>query len=154
VIVVVVLPAVTVTEAVCVTGTVAIVAETVFAPTVAEESVPVATPFAFVAAAGWVSVFPAVGAAASTTVAPLMRLPCASRAVTVIVDVPMPTVIDVGDALTLDREAETAAAVTVTVAVSVTAMVPFTVAVTVLAPAAVELSVPLIWPLALVVPVG
>src|SRR5436309_2190428 len=70
------------------------------------------------------------------------------------VEEPVPTVIDVGDATTVDCEADTAPAATLTVAVCVTAMVPFTVAVTVLAPAAVELRVPVICPLASVVPEG
>jgi len=153
VIAVVVLPAVTVTVAVCVTATVPIVVETVFVPTVADERVPMATPFAFVVPTGWVSVLP-IPVAASVTLAPLIGLPCASRAVTVIVEEPIPAVIDVGDAATVDSEAETAPAVTVTVAVWVTTMLLFTVAVTVLAPAAVELRVPVICPLASVVPVG
>lgn len=49
---VVVLPAVTVTVVVCVIEMEPIVAETVFAPTVADERLPVATPFALVGLAG------------------------------------------------------------------------------------------------------
>jgi len=78
--------------------------------------VPVATPLAFVGLAGCVSVLPEP-VVARTTVAPLMGLPFASRAVTVIVDVPLPAVIEVGDAVTVDCEADTDPAVTVTVAV-------------------------------------
>ena len=48
--------------------------------------------------------------AASVTLAPLIGLPFASRAVTVMVEEPVPTVIDVGDATTVDCEADTAPA--------------------------------------------
>src|SRR3989440_36439 len=88
-------PAVTVTVAVCVIATALIVAETVFVPAAVELRVPVATPLAFVVAVGCVSVFPAVGLAASTTVAPAIGLPLASFAVTVIVDVSVPAAIGV-----------------------------------------------------------
>src|SRR3989442_893509 len=74
----------TTTVAVCVTATALIVADTVFASPTVELSVPVATPLALVAAAGWGRVFP-LPVAASTTVAPLIGFPDASRAVTVIV---------------------------------------------------------------------
>ena len=47
-----------------------IVAETVLDPAAVDERVPVATPLASVVPTGWVSVFPAVGVAASVTVAP------------------------------------------------------------------------------------
>jgi len=91
--------------------------------------------------------------ALSATGASAIGLPSASRAVTVTVDDPVPAAI--GDvAATVDCVADTAAGFTVTVAVSVIPTVPFTVAVTVLVPAAVELNVPVIWPLASVVPVG
>jgi hypothetical protein len=75
----------TTTVAVCVMATALIVADTVFDAATVALSVPVATPLAFVVPTGWVSVFP-VPVAASTTVAPLTRLPETSRAVTVIVD--------------------------------------------------------------------
>jgi hypothetical protein len=79
-------------------------------------------------------------------------LPFASFAVTVMVDVPLPAVI--GDvAVTVDRVAETVPAFTTTVAVCVIATV-LIVAETVFDPAAVELRVPVIWPLASVVPTG
>jgi hypothetical protein len=144
--------AVTVTVAVCVIATPLIVADTVLVSGVVELNVPVATPLVLVAPAGCVSVFP-VPVAASTTVAPLMRLPLASRAVTVIVEVPLPATIDVGDAVTLDCDAETDPAVTVTVAVCVIAT-PLIVADTVFEPATVELSVPVATPLAFVGPAG
>src|SRR2546422_991618 len=86
-------PAFTTTVAVCVIATVLIVAETVLDPAAAEDSVPVATPFASVVPTGCVIVFPAVGVAASVTVAPWIGLPLASRAVTVMVEVPLPAVI-------------------------------------------------------------
>src|ERR1043166_4896672 len=63
-------PAVTTTVAVCVIATALIVADTVFEPAAVDASVPVATPFASVVPVGWVRVFPAVGVAASVTVAP------------------------------------------------------------------------------------
>ena len=58
------------TVAVWVMATVLIVADTVFDPAAVEESVPVATPLALVVPTGCVRVFPAVGVAASVTVAP------------------------------------------------------------------------------------
>jgi hypothetical protein len=98
----VVVPAgLTVTVAVCVIATPLIVAETVLDPAAVELRVPVATPVPSVVAAGCVRVFPVVGAAASATVAPPIGFPFPSRAVTVIVEVPVPTVI--GDvAVTVD----------------------------------------------------
>jgi len=63
-------PGFTTTAAVCVIATALIVAETVFEPAAVELKVPVATPLAFVVPTGCVSVFPAVGVAASATVAP------------------------------------------------------------------------------------
>jgi hypothetical protein len=80
---------VTVTVAVCVTATPLMVADTVFVSGVVELNVPVATPLAFVGPAGCVSVLPDP-VALNTTVAPLTGLPLASRAVTVIVEVPLP----------------------------------------------------------------
>src|SRR5882762_8678179 len=63
-------PAVTVTVVVCVIATPPIVADSVFGPAAVEPACPVATPPALVVPTGWVSVFPAVGVAASVTVAP------------------------------------------------------------------------------------
>src|SRR2546421_4261250 len=134
-------------------ATVLIVADTVFAPAAVELRVPVATPLAFVVAVGCVSVFPVVGLAASTTVAPATGLPLASFAVTVIVLVSVPALIDVGAAATVDCAPETPPAVTVTVAVCVMAT-ELIVAETVLVPAAVELRVPVATPLAFVVAAG
>src|SRR6202166_5171293 len=144
-------PTLTTTVAVCVMATALIVAETVFASATVALSVPVATPLAFVGPSGCVSVLP-VPLAASTTVAPLTGLPDASRAVTVIVDVPVPAVI--GEvALTVDSAAETAPAVTTTVAVWVMATA-LIVADTVFASATVALKVPVATPLAFVGPSG
>ena len=140
-------PAVTVTLAVCVIATPLIVAETAFDPAIVELKLPVATPLPLVGA-GWVNVLPEP-VADSTTVAPLIGFPLASRAVTVIVDAPLPAVIDVGDATTLDCDAETDPVVTVTVAVCVTAT-PLIVADTVLVSGVVELSEPVAIPLAFV----
>jgi hypothetical protein len=128
------------------------VADTVFAPTTVELSVPVATPFAPVVPVGCVSVFP-VPVAESTTVAPLIGFPPASFTVTVIVAVPLPAVIALGATVTVDWPAETAPAVTVTAAVCVMA-VPFAVAETVFVPTTVELSVPVATPFAFVGPAG
>src|SRR2546423_14593206 len=102
-------------------ATVLIVADTVLVPAAVDESVPVATPLAFVVAVGCVSVFPAVGLAARTTVAPATGLPLASFAVTVIVLVSVPALIDVGAAATVVCAAEAPPAITVTVAVCVMA---------------------------------
>src|SRR5437773_5751385 len=108
-------PAFTTTVAVWVTPIPSIVAEIVLDSASVDASVPVATPLAFVVVAGCVSVLPDP-VAASTTVAPGIGLPLASRAVTVIVEVPLPAVI--GDvALTVDWLADTAPAFTTTVAV-------------------------------------
>src|SRR5207247_274118 len=78
-------PAFTTTVAVWVIATALIVAEIVFDSASVDASVPVATPLAFVVVAGCVSVLPDP-VAASTTVAPGIGLPFASRAVTVIVE--------------------------------------------------------------------
>src|SRR6266540_3489461 len=145
-------PAVTVTVAVCVTAVPLIVADTVFDSATVELKVPAATPLALVGPLGWVSVLP-LPVAASTTVAPLIRFPLASFAVTVIVALPLPAVIELGEAATVDRAAETGPGFTVTAAVWVMA-VPFAVAETVFTSATVELSVPAATPLALVGPLG
>src|SRR5205809_2679282 len=116
------------------------VAETVFVSAVVELNAPVATPLASVGPVGWVSVLP-LPLAWSRTVAPLIRLPFASRAVTVIVAVSVPASIVGGAALTVDCAAETPLLVTVTGAVWVTAS-PLIVAEIVFASAAVERSVP------------
>ena len=145
-------PAFTTTGVVWVIATASIVADTVFEPAAVELKVPVATPLAFVVALGCVSVFPAVGVAASTTVAPSIGLPLASRAVTVTVDVPLAAVIGVV-ASTVDSVADTAPAFTTTVAVWVIAT-ELIVAETVFDPVAVELKLPVATPLASVVPTG
>jgi len=142
-------PAVTVTVAVWVIATALIVAETAFPSATVELNVPVATPLAFVTP-GCVTVLPEPEAA-STTVAPGTGFPWASRAVTVMVDVPAPAVIEVGAATTVDWTASTAPAVTVTVAVWVIATA-LIVAETVLLSATVELTVPVATPFAFVNP--
>jgi hypothetical protein len=144
-------PAFTTTVAVCVIATALIVAEIVFDSASVDASVPVATPLAFVVVAGCVSVFPDP-VAASTTVAPAIGLPFASRAVTVIVELPLPAAI--GEvAPTVDWLADTVPAFTTTVTVCVIATA-LIVADTVFAPAAVELKLPLATPPASVVPSG
>src|SRR5712692_7025787 len=101
-------PGLTTTLAVWVMATPPPVAEMVLVSATAELKVPVATPLAFVVPTGWVSVLP-VPVAARTTVAPVIGLPSASFAVTVIVLwlVPLEAVIGVV-ALTVDCAAETA----------------------------------------------
>src|SRR6059036_3734741 len=144
-------PAFTTTVAVWVMATALIVAEIVFDSASVDASVPVATPLAFVGAAGCVSVLPDP-VAANTTVAPWIGLPLASRAVTVIVELPLPAAI--GDvALTVDCAADTGPAFTTTVAVWVTP-IPSIVAEIVLDSASVDASVPVVTPLALVVAAG
>src|SRR3989442_829162 len=104
-------PTFTTTVAVCVIATELIVADTVFDSAAVDDSVPVATPLALVVAIGCVSVFPVLGVVASTTVAPAIGSPLASRAVTVIVEVPLPAVI--GElAVMVDWAADTAPAPT------------------------------------------
>src|SRR5438093_9479755 len=99
-------PGFTTTVAVCVIATASIVADTVFASAAVDDSVPVATPLALVVPTGCVSVFPVVGVAASVTVAPAIGFPFASRAVTVMVDGPLPATI--GDvAVAVDWAADT-----------------------------------------------
>jgi hypothetical protein len=129
------------------------VAETVLDSATVELSVPVATPLAFVVAAGCVSVFP-VPVAASTTVAPWTGLPSASLAVTVIVDVLVPLDAVIGEvAATLDCAPDTVLACTTTVAVCVIAT-PLMVADTVFDSARGELRVPVATPSAVVGPLG
>src|SRR5439155_15872259 len=81
------------------------VAEAVFVSATVELSVPVATPLELVVALGWVRVLP-LPVAARSTVAPLIGFPLPSFTVTVIVVLPLPAVSDVGDALTVDSEAD------------------------------------------------
>src|SRR5213594_2484839 len=146
------IPAFTTTVAIWVIATELIVAETVLEPAAVDDSVPVATPLASVVPTGCVRVFPAVGVAASVTVAPWIGLPLASFAVTVIVDVPLPAAI--GDvAVTVDCVPDTVPAFTTTVAVGVIATA-LIVADTVFAWATVELSVPVATPLAFVGALG
>jgi hypothetical protein len=90
----------TVTVACCVIATALIVAETVFVPAAVALSVPVNTPLPFVVPPD-VTVAPGADRA---TVAPLIRFPLASFAVTVMVLVLAPelAVMVVGDATTVD----------------------------------------------------
>src|SRR5256885_6838310 len=104
-------PTSTTTLAVEVIVTVLIVADTIFVPAAVELRVPVATPFASVVPAGWVNVLPAVGVAASVTVAPRVGFPFASLAVTGIVDVPLPAA-SRDRAGTVDRPTDTGPAFT------------------------------------------
>src|SRR2546421_40016 len=114
-------PPVTATVVVWGIATAWIVVETGCVPAAVENRMPAASPLAVLVAVGCVRVFPAVGVAARTTVAPAIGFPLASFAVTVIVLVSVPALIDVGAAATVDCAAETPPAVTVTVAVCVIA---------------------------------
>src|SRR5436190_685508 len=145
-------PAFTTTVAVWVIATELIVAETVLEPAAVALPLPATPPPSTALSPAWVRVFPPVGVAASVTVAPWTRLPLASFAVTVIVELPLPAVI--GDvAMTVDTAAETVLGFTATEAVCVTAT-PSIVADTVFDSATVELSVPVATPLAFVVALG
>src|SRR2546430_2618425 len=79
-------PGLTTTRAVCLIATESIDADTVSLPAALPVRVPVARPLAPVVPAGCVSVLPAVGVAARTTVAPSIGFPLASFAVTVTVE--------------------------------------------------------------------
>src|SRR5438093_180798 len=142
--------AVTTTVAVCVIATVLMVADTVLDSATSELSVPVTTPPASVVPSGCVSVFPAVGVAASVTVAPSIGFPPASRAVTVMVDWLDPLDAVIGEvAVTVDCAADTAPAFTTTVAVCVIATA-LIVAEIVFDSASVDASAPVATPLAFV----
>ena len=145
-------PVTTVTVAVGVMPTPPIVAETVFASATVEAIVPVVTPLALVTAAGGVMVFP-VPVEARATVAPLITLLFASRAVTVIVLVATPATIDVGEAAMSDCAAETTPGTTVTAAVAVIATL-LIVTDTVFRAATVDAIVPVATPLAFVTAKG
>src|SRR5690348_2209801 len=142
-------PGFTTTVAVWVTPVPLIVADTVFDSATVEDSVPVATPLPLVVPAGWVRVFPEP-VLASTTVAPEIRFPFASFAVTVIVLWLAPLEAVIGEvAATVDCAADTAPGFTTTVAVCVMAT-PFTVADTVFDSATVDVNVVVVTPLLLV----
>src|SRR5206468_10697890 len=100
-------PGFTVIEAVCVLAVPTPRSSALFVSATVELSVPVATPLELVVPLGWVRVLP-LPVVASTTVAPPIGLPLASFTVTVIVALPLPAVSVVGEALTVDSEAETA----------------------------------------------
>src|SRR5439155_1227943 len=102
-------PGVTVTAAVWLIATPLIVAEIVLLPVLVELNVAVHTPLAFVLPVAGLSLFPVPPVPLRLTLAPLLRFPLASWAVTVIVELPLPAVIDVGAADTVDCEAETTA---------------------------------------------
>jgi hypothetical protein len=110
-------PAVNVTAAVWVTTieSVVSVAVSVLGPAVVDRTVPVVCPLALVAAAGCPIVSVAPREEANVTVLPLTGLLFASRNVTVIVDVVVPSAVTVvGLAVTVDVLADTAPTVHVT----------------------------------------
>jgi hypothetical protein len=110
-------PTVNVTAAVEVTVILSVVsvAVSVLVPAVVDRTVPVAWPLALVTAAGWVSVSVTPREEARLTVLPLTGLLLASRSVTVIVEVVVPSAVTVvGLAVTVDVVADTAPAPHVT----------------------------------------
>jgi len=130
-------PGTNVTIGFCVIFVTPTVAVTVFGSALVEASVPVAWPFASVTEAGWVSVLPVVGLAASHTLRPEMPLPWLSFAVTVTVDVLVPSAVtEEGLTATVDFDALSVPAVNVTVAVG--SATPPTVAVMVFVSALVD----------------
>src|SRR5438093_2020599 len=146
-------PAFTTTVAVWVTPIPSIVAEIVFDSAWVDDNVPVATPLAFVVAAGCVSVLPPP-VADRITVAPATGLSSASRAVTVIVEALAPFEAVIGDvAATLECPPETVLACTTTVAVCVMAR-ELIVAETVLDSASVDDRIARATPRAFVGPAG
>src|SRR5438046_638868 len=146
-------PGVTVTLAVGVIATPPAVAEIVFPPVLVELNVAVNTPLPLVVPVAGLGVFPVPPVSVRLTLAPLIRFPLPSRAVTVMVDAPLPAVIEVGDAVTVDCEADTGPGVTVTAAVWLIAT-PLIVAEIVFPPVPVELNVAVNTPLASVLPVA
>ena len=102
---------------------------------------------------GCVRLAPFAGVAVSATAASPIGLSKASVTVTVMVEVWSPTTIDVGEALTVECDAETRPGVTITAACWLIAA-PFAVAETVLVSATVEVSVAVKTPVSSVVPVG
>ena len=101
----------TTTDAVCVMATLLIVADTVFVSATVEATVPVVTPRPLVTA-GCVTVLP-VPVEARFTVAPLIRLPKPSLAVTVTV-LPVPPALIGLVAVTVESEFDTPAGLTTT----------------------------------------
>ena len=96
----------TVTDAVCVIAVPLIFAEIVLPSATVDVNVLVKTPLPLVVPEPGVSVLPDP-VAARVTLAPLIVLPLPSFAVTVIVDEPAPAVNEVGEAATVEFEAET-----------------------------------------------
>src|SRR5213592_4686830 len=100
-------PGFTVTVTTCVISVPFAMADTVFISATVELRVPLANPLALVVPLGCVTVLP-LPVAASSTVAPPIGLPPASFTVTLIVELPLPAVSEVGDAPSVDCEAEAA----------------------------------------------
>jgi len=112
-------PGVTVTGALWVIAVPFAVAESDLAPAAVAVSVAVNTPFASAVPEAGVTVAPAAGVTVSATAAPPTPVPLASRAVTVMVALPLPATNEPGAAVTLESPASTVGpgAITVTVAV-------------------------------------
>ncbi len=124
-------------------------------PDVSDVTVAMNCPLAFVVPLAGVSVSVVPRFDDNVTLAPDTKLLFTSRTVTVIVlvNIPFATTL-VGAATTVELVALTAPAVNVTVAVEVTFTLPFTTALIVAVPIVVDLTVPVICPLAFVVPEG
>ena len=149
-------PVAKVTAAVCVTFTEPFTTALITAlPVVDDATVPVIWPAPFVVPTGWVNVSVAPREDDNVTVDPETGLLLTSRTVTVIVEVadPSATTVD-GAALTVEVDPEGEPVVNVTVAVCVTFTEPLTAALITALPAVVDVTVPVIWPDAFVVPTG
>lgn len=147
-------PAMKVTDVVTPANPEGVAILSVFACATVEAMVPVATPEAFVTAAGWVSVFP-VPVAAKVVETPLTGLPFASISVIVTVEVDEPSAVMPldGEAAIVEFAARGVPATKATVALTVEnplgeAML------TVLIAATVEERVPVVWPAAFVTEPG
>ncbi len=124
-------------------------------PEVSDVTVAINCPLAFVVPLAGVSVSVVPRFDDNVTLAPDTKLLFTSRTVTVTVDVDVPFATTlVGLATTVEFDADTVPATNVTVAVEVTFTLPFTTALIVDVPIVLDLTVPVICPLAFVVPDG
>ncbi len=148
-------PAVNVMLAVWVIATLFAAALITAVPDVSDVTVAMNCPLAFVVPEAGVIVSVVPRFDNNVTLAPATKLLFTSRTVTVmvLVAVPFATTL-VGLATTVELVALTAPAVNVTVAVEVTFTLPFTTALIVAVPIVVDLTEPVICPLAFVVPEG
>ncbi len=138
-------PAVNVMLAVWVMVTLFAAALITAVPDVNDVTVAINCPLAFVVPLAGVSVSVVPRLDDNVTLAPDTKLLFTSRTVTVTVDVDVPFATTlVGEAVTVESDADTVPDVNVTLAVSVTLIVPFTTALIVDVPIVVDLTVPVI----------